>query len=34
MPSISGGIFFGVKQKLISTAIQKNNLDLHSKINS
>lgn len=34
MTPISGGIFFVVKQKLICHAIQKNNLDLHSKINS
>ncbi len=34
MSPISGGIFFAGKQKLISKAIQKNKLDLHSKINS
>ncbi len=34
MPSISGGIFFVVKQKLISDTNQKNNLDLRSKITS
>lgn len=34
MSSFKGDIFFDRKQKLISKTIQKNNLDLHSKINS